>query len=130
MFNYDNSKLHLWFFYTIFSVAAFSPDVVGFRHMIASTTEAITLKDIAKILQEELGSKGYKISTSADAICEKQKDGLKVDDSRMRNVLGITPIDYKKTILDTAYSLIEQNLIKQYEPKKSFSFQYFNKKTW
>jgi hypothetical protein len=97
--------------------------------MITSITKAITLKEIAKILQEELGPKGYKISTNADPICEKQKDGLKVDDSRMRNVLRITPIDLKKTILDTAYSLIEQNLIKPYEPKKSFSFQYFNKKT-
>jgi hypothetical protein len=79
-------------------------------------------------LHEELGSKGYRISTEADPMCEKIKDGLRIDDFRMRNVLGLTPIDSNKTIIDTAYSLIEQNLIKPFEQKKSFSFQFFNKK--
>jgi nucleoside-diphosphate-sugar epimerase len=113
----------------LISVAAFSPDAVGKRILITSITEPITLKQIAKILQEEFGPKGYKISTDADQICEKEKDAIIADDSLMRNILGIVPIDVKRTIIETAYSLIEQNLVKRFEKKKSFRFQYFNKKS-
>ncbi len=35
----------------------------------------------------------------------------KFDDSRMRNVLGIVPIDFKNTILDMVNSLIEFGLL-------------------
>ncbi len=96
--------------------------------MITSITEAITLKEIAKILKDEFEPKGFKISTDADQISEKEKDGFTVDDTLMRNVLGIEPIDFKQTIIETAYSLIEQNLVQPFEPKKSFKFKYFNKK--
>ena len=36
----------------------------------------------------------------------------KFDNSRMKNVLKIEPIELKKTIVDMAYSLIEKNIIK------------------
>lgn len=110
-------------------MAAFSSNVAGYRHLITSITEGIPIQQWAEILQHELEPKGYKISTNADPISEKEKSLYNVDDSRMRNVLGIVPIDYRKTIIDTAYSLIKHKLIKPYESKKSFSFQSFNKNT-
>ena len=66
------------------------------------------MKEWADILNEEFGPKGYKIPTELD-------NGIipfaKIDDSRMRNVLGIKPRDFKSTIIDMANSIIENKLI-------------------
>ncbi len=112
--------------------AAFSPEAVGHRHLITSTKSTISIKKWAEILNEEFGPKGYKISIDSDVLNEEH---IQVDDSRMRNILGITPINLRQTIIDTANSLIEQRLISKpfslssssNSQKKSFTFQYFNK---
>ena len=56
-----------------------------------------------------------------------------IDNYRMIHVLGITPIDIKKTINDTIYSFFDHGILKPIseqdtKKKSSFSFIHFNKK--
>jgi hypothetical protein len=51
----------------------------------------------------------------------------------MIHVLGINPIDIKKTLIDTVYSFFEHGILKpardqDTKKKSSFSFIHFNKK--
>jgi hypothetical protein len=66
------------------------------------------MKQWADILNEEFGSKGYKIPIQLD---NGKTLFAKIDDSRMRNILGIIPRDFKSTIIDMANSVIENKLI-------------------
>ncbi len=47
----------------------------------------------------------------------------------MRDILGIEPIDFRKTIIDMAYSFFYQGILSPESIKKtkSFSFIFFNK---
>jgi hypothetical protein len=84
-------------------LAAFTPEAAGHRHIIISTDKYISHKVAAEILQEEFGPQGYKISSELEP---NEDPNNNADNSRMVKVLGITPTDYKKTIIDMAYSLI------------------------
>jgi nucleoside-diphosphate-sugar epimerase len=87
------------------------PEAVGNRHIIASLPRSLNMKEATEILREEYASKGYSnIPTKLDQV-EDPKTVF--DNSRMVNILGITPIDYKKTILDMAESLINAGLVKK-----------------
>ncbi len=80
----------------------------------------------SEILVEEFGPQGFQISTDADSITATPKI---VDNSRMRHILGITPIDIKKTIIDTIYSFFEHGILNpkpKFKKKSSFSFIHFN----
>jgi nucleoside-diphosphate-sugar epimerase len=88
--------------------AAFIPDAVGHRHILVSSNTTISMKQWADILNEEFGPKGYKIPTELD---NGKTLFAKIDDSRMRNVLGISPRDFKSTVIDMANSIIENKLV-------------------
>lgn len=91
--------------------AAFLDEAVGHRHLIVSSRNFIPIKRWAEILKEEFEPKGFKISTEIEGDDPSYKDA-QIDDTRMRTVLGITPTDFKSTIVDMAYSFIQNGLIK------------------
>jgi hypothetical protein len=95
--------------------ALVAPDAVGHRHIIASSTNFIPMKVWADILNEKYGAQGFRIPLDVE---QTPPNGEKctINDSRMRNVLGITPTDFKKTVLDMAESLIAYGLA---SPKKA-----------
>ena len=64
----------------------------------------------AEILHEEFSSKGYKIPTEPESKDPPKGSKGTWDDSRMRNVLGMTPHDFRATITDMANSVIEQGI--------------------
>ena len=68
----------------------------------------------AEILNEEFSQKGFKIPTELDEDQEQIPAGKnsKINDSRMRHVLKIAPTDFKSTILDMAYSFIQNGIVK------------------
>lgn len=70
----------------------------------------VPMKKWAEILKEEFEPKGFTISTESEPVKEKGSNA-KIDDTRMRKVLGITPIDFKKTLIDMANSFIEHGLV-------------------
>jgi hypothetical protein len=94
-----------------FRRAALLPGAVGQRHLITSLPGMVPMKEWAEILSKEFASKGFKISTDSDPVREKGSKA-RIDDSRMRKVLEITPIDFKKTLIDMANSMIDQGLVK------------------
>ncbi len=99
--------------------------------MIVSNPTIISIKQIADIVNEELEPKGYKICTDIDPTSfDFETRSITTDTSRMRNVLGIEPINLKKTIIDSVYSYIEHGLFvpeSNIKKEKSFSFMFFNK---
>ncbi|CAG5117824.1 unnamed protein product [Candidula unifasciata] len=104
--------------------------VVGNRHILHGSN--LWLKDIALILAKEYKPQGYSIPTiSLPNVClwglslfnKTAKTFLPVvgkqsqfDNTRMKEVLGLTPRDVKETILEEANVLIEKGLVKK--PKK------------
>ncbi len=67
----------------------------------------------ANILHEEFSEKGFNIPTELDEQkIEAKGKSSKIDDWRMRNVLEIAPTDFKKTIIDMAYSFIKNGIVK------------------
>jgi hypothetical protein len=105
------------------------PKASGQRHLVSTTNTPITIKFIAEILNEELSPKGYKISTESLNDEDGKRTVNYIDNSRMVNVLGVSPIDLKKTLIDTVYSFIEHGIFKpeiNRKKKKTFSFTYFN----
>ena len=89
---------------------AFLAEAVGHRHIIISQNKYMTMKTAAEILHKEFSSKGYKIPLEQES---NEDPNNFADNTRMTKVLGITPTDYKKTILDMAYSLINAGLVKK-----------------
>lgn len=57
-----------------------------------------------------------------DALAKRSVPGLGKetfhDNTRMKEVLGITPIDTKTSVLDTAYSMIENGMVKKTDKYK------------
>ncbi len=109
--------------------ASFLPKAAGQRHLISSSNTPITIKLMAEILNEELSPKGYKISTESLNDEENKRILNMIDNSRMINVLGISPTEIKKTLIDTVYSFIEHEIFKpelNRRKKKAFTFLHFN----
>ncbi|CAF0773353.1 unnamed protein product [Brachionus calyciflorus] len=95
--------------------AAFNDDVVGQRNMVVSGNNLFTIKNWVDILKEEFGPRGYRFPEVI--VNEEKNKSLKhtfYDNSRMRNVLNIQPTDFKTTIIDMAYSLIQYGLVKKF----------------
>ena len=90
-------------------IAAFSPDAVGHRHIITSSREFVPMKQWADILIEEFEAKGYQIPREVEENTKPLTRSI-LDDSRMINVLGLTPHDIKSTIIDMANSVISLNI--------------------
>ena len=90
--------------------AALLPEAAGHRHIIISTDKYISLKVAAEILHNEFHSQGYNVTQELEP---NEDPNNKADCTRMTQVLGVTPTDYKKTILDMAYSLINAGVVKK-----------------
>ena len=81
--------------------------------MIVSCTNFVPMKAWADILDEEFSEKGFDIPVDlVESNIEPKGKHATIDDSRMRNVLGITPTPLKNTILDMAYSFIQNGIVK------------------
>jgi nucleoside-diphosphate-sugar epimerase len=112
-----------------------TPEAAGKRHMLVQSI--VWMKEMAAILDNEFKSQGYKLpmteapmfvlkmvslfDKSAKAIVPDQGKEYQVDTSRMRNVLRITPIDVRTSLVDMAYSLIERGFVKKtrkYTPRE------------
>lgn len=83
--------------------AAELDEAVGHRFLIVSKPNFVPTKEIADILKKA----GYKINNVVQPITSDAK----IDDYNLRNILKIQPIDFEKTILDTAESLVQNGLI-------------------
>lgn len=90
--------------------AASIPEAAGERILIVSSTSFIPMIRWAQILDKEFSSKGYKIPLE-EVKGEGKGKTAKIDDSKMRKILGITPIDFEKTVIDMAYSLINKGFL-------------------
>ena len=90
--------------------AAFYPEAVGNRHIIASVCKMTTLKEVAFILHNEFSSHGYKIPLESSTAALDDPH-YSFDTTRMLNVLGIIPTDFQKTVIDMAYSLINAGIV-------------------
>ncbi|XP_076311295.1 uncharacterized protein LOC143225542 isoform X2 [Tachypleus tridentatus] len=104
-----------------------TPSAEGHRHIICA--ETVWLKEIALILTKEFKPQGYRIPTvnapyfavwlnsfinkSTRLLLPRIGREFKFDNSRMKEVLEISPRDFSQTILDTAYSLIENGIVKK-----------------
>ena len=100
--------------------AAFIPEAAGKRHIISSHKKLIKMKAIADCLHKEFGPKGYDVTREEELSCDPDPN-MQFDNSRMINVLQISPFDLKNTIIDMAYSLIKSGAIKL--PKWNFSLK-------
>jgi len=103
------------------------PEAAGHRHIISS--REMWVKDIALVLQKELKQHGYFVPTinapnilvwlssfvdkPVKLVVPRLGREYKFNNKRMVEVLGITPIDAEKSIVDTAYSLINLGVIKK-----------------
>ena len=115
-------------------VAMKLPEAAGNRHIVCG--ERMLLSEMALQLEKEFKPMGYGIPTTNapyplmwiyGRFDKVVRDILpligvdaKYDDSRMRNVLEITPRPVNETLLDTGYSLIEAGHVKKtnkYKPR-------------
>ncbi len=101
------------------------PEAAGNRHILSA--ETYWFKQIAEVLSAEFGPQGYKVSNwvlpQAGAWVLKFFSGVihrfypaigkmqKLDNTRMKTVLGISPRDVQQSIIDTGYSLIEYGVV-------------------
>lgn len=108
-----------------------APEAAGHRHIIV--TDSVWMKDIAMVLHKEFKPLGYSIPTvvapnffvwmssfmdkTYKLVLPRLSRDFKYDTKRMTEVLGITPTEYVKTIVDSGHSLIEMGAVKK--PKKS-----------
>lgn len=90
--------------------AAFSHEAVGHRHAIMSSPQFFSMKDVADILYEEFGPKGYPVAREVDT---GSLSKTTIDNTRMIEVLKITPTPFRNTIIDMANSLIQAGLVKK-----------------
>lgn len=102
-------------------------EAAGHRHLIFN--QNMWMKEIAQILSKEFKPQGYNVATANcpnpilwmtslfDKTIKMVMPNIgkvyKFDNARMKNVLGITPIEVKETLIDMAYSLIESGLVKK-----------------
>lgn len=101
------------------------PEAAFKRHIIVTEMESMSLRQIAKILDEEFTEYDVPTKVAPDFVIRffslfdkslklvKPALGRKAnfDNRRMYNVLLIEPTDIKKTIIDTATSLIEKKFV-------------------
>lgn len=99
----------------------------GKRFLVVN--ENLWLKEIAQILANEFKSRGYNVPTSnypnamlkligllnknIKAVIPQCGKVTKFDNSKMKEVLGVTPNETKDTLIDMAYSMIEGGFIKK-----------------
>ena len=103
------------------------PEAEGHRHIADNGT--LWFYQIANIVAKEFRPQGYKVPTRTgpnflfhimalfNEVAKRLVPDLgrktEYDNSRLRNVLGITPIPVEKSILDMCYSMIETGRVKK-----------------
>ena len=109
----------------------------GQRHLVHATN--IWMEEISDILAAEFGKYGYRVPTTNApypimwlvSIFDKTLRPIlpiygketKVDNSRMKEVLGVEPRDVKTTMIDMAHSMIQMGIIHK-------TPQYTARPTW
>ncbi|XP_076435893.1 uncharacterized protein LOC143275577 [Babylonia areolata] len=104
-----------------------TPEAAGHRHLIVNTN--MWMKEIAQLLAKEFKPQGYSVPTMncpyfalwMSALFDKTIKMIlpqvnkvhRFDNKRMKEVLGIEPMDSKETVIEMAYSLIENGFIKK-----------------
>lgn len=116
-------------------IAMTSPKAPGNRYL--AITDCYWMDDMARLLHEEFRPLGYKVPTTvAPKVMIKiaswfdgtlkfilpflNKD-IKLDNSKIKDHFGMQFEDFKKSVIDMAYSLIERGFVKktpQYEEAK------------
>nr|XP_034328392.1 putative uncharacterized oxidoreductase YDR541C [Crassostrea gigas] len=102
-------------------------DAAGKRHLIVNSN--VWMKEMATILSKEFKTQGYNVPTANcpgpilwltslfDRTIKMVMPDIgkvyKFDNTRMKDVLQITPHEIKDTLIEMAYSLIEAGLIKK-----------------
>lgn len=102
-------------------------EAAGKRHLI--TNANIWMKEIGQILSKEFKSQGYNVPTTGcpnaimwmnscfnknlKTLIPQLNKVYKFDNTRMKEVLAITPKEPKEIVIDMAYSLIENGLVKK-----------------
>ncbi len=81
--------------------ALFAPEAAGLRHIVSST-RWIPYAEWASILRDE----GYSIAAEVE-MSQAHLPATRLDDSRMRNVLGVELRDLRATVVDMAKSVVE-----------------------
>ena len=113
------------------------PDAAGHRFIVNQDT--VNVRDIAKVLSDEFSPMGYKIATAMlpdwlarplsyivpDLSRFKGRFGAKnfYSNEKLRKILNIEPIDWKTSVLSSAYSLVERGAVEKkegYEVKKEY----------
>uniref|UniRef100_A0A2P2I3A9 NADPH-dependent aldehyde reductase ARI1-like n=1 Tax=Hirondellea gigas TaxID=1518452 RepID=A0A2P2I3A9_9CRUS len=101
-------------------------EAAGKRHIII--TDCMWLKDVHTIVAKEFRPQGYRVATNVlpyflvwissffmegirGYVLPRIGTSYSVDNSRMVNVLGITPITMEKSLVDMAYALIDLNMV-------------------
>ena len=103
------------------------PEAAGHRHIVDSGF--MWFKDIAEVIEKEFKPQGYnirktvawnfliKITALFDATAKTLVPVLGVrqtfDNSRLKNVLGITPYPVEQSVIEICYSLIETGRVKK-----------------
>lgn len=107
-------------------------NVAGNRHILHG--ENLWMKDAALALSKEFKPQGFSIPTmnlpnvalwglslfnkTAKTFLPMVNKQNKYDNTRMKDVLGVTPRDVKETVVDEAKCLIERALVQKPKPKK------------
>ena len=103
------------------------PEAAGHRHIIAGSN--LWISDLAQIYVEEFKEQGYNIPTrnapdigikiyslfdkTTRLILPSMGKVTTYDTSRMKNVLGVEARDVKDTLIDMAYTMIENGQVKK-----------------
>ncbi|XP_071086097.1 uncharacterized protein [Haliotis cracherodii] len=107
--------------------AMVTPEAAGGRHICYA--QNMWFKEMALILSNKFDSQGYNVPTmncpyfalwmtslfdkTIKMILPNVNKVYKFDNTRMKDVLGITPRETKETLTDMAYSMIEGGFIKK-----------------
>ncbi|CAG0891295.1 unnamed protein product [Cyprideis torosa] len=108
--------------------AMFTPEAAGHRHIVH--TDCLTMSEVGQILYKEFNQYGYWVPTFQlpNIVCwfvgfvDAQMRNyvyprldlhLRIDNSRMKDVLKITPRDVRQAIIDEAHSLIQFGVVKK-----------------
>jgi len=103
------------------------PEAAGKRHIICTASK--WMKDVTAILHKEFKGQGYFVPTivapnffvwlnslvekSYRLIVQRLSREFYFENTRMTEVLKITPTELEKTIIDSAYSLIDNGILKK-----------------
>jgi len=90
--------------------AGFLPQAAGRRISVISDTKFLSMKYCADVVRKNFPQ--YKLATEEEPDDSNGKTA-QTDDSNLRVLLGITPTDFEKTIIDMTKSLREKGFLKK-----------------